>query len=203
MWRLWWMLLVWIMLASAAQGQSRDDDEPRRVGVGVSTGNAAVDAALGASLEPGAASASARSAQRVALLRAADQASAASAPASPQDSLRDALLREAAVLAAGQKAATAQPDPEHLPPVRRVDTSQPLAGDGAAGERWRGEVKSIAALLREYREWLLAGVLAVSGIVAVVSLSRSLSRGGSGRSGAPVPPAPRSPPRERRRSSRR
>lgn len=192
-----------VLAAGGVHAQSRGDDESPRPGVGVSTGNAAVDAALGASLEEGAASASARTAQRAAALRAVEQASAASAGQSSQNALRDALLREAAQLAARQKEPPAQANPEDLPIARRVDTAHATTDD-AGNERWRSEVKSLAALLREYREWLLAGVLLVSGVAGVVSLSRALGRGGVTRRSAPVPPpAPRTVHRSRRGGARR
>jgi len=184
-------LLCWLLAGLPGHAGARDGSTGRPPAeltpladpAGISTGNRAIDALLGQSPEAAAAAsrAAARPLPRPPSLRTAD---AASAPG-PENSLRDALLREAALNV-----------PSRTPEREAADQSIPKPGE-AGGTPARSErsaapealpegllayLAALVAVLRDHRDTLLIAAAVVAVLAVVVSMS---SRGSARQPGRP------------------
>lgn len=194
--RVAWRPLILLVLASAsvsgAPGEapvdwrSADDiGSPR----GLSTGNRAVDMLLQQTqLQQAAMAASGPAPNQAA--RANELLAAKQQVTDDAKSTRDALLREAAMLAEQQKAAQ---------PVRSAEGGDSDAIQGRAGNRaadaspgpgtpaalqgWRATVKQIAVALRENREWIIGIAVLIGVAVLSVRTAGSFRLGRGGRHG--------------------
>lgn len=166
-----------LMAASALTALAQDDRHRGDADTtDISTGSSALDRLLGG----GAASGPARAAARA--------KAAASAASDPQSDLRDALLREAAIMAESAGNRAADSESQSTAGARGPDVpghpkaSEERADEAAMSEGVRARLRSIVASIREHRDWLIgAGVL-----LAVLAMIGSLARGVSSSRGVSV-----------------